>query len=225
MKEIMEKSLYCCGCANQSQSKLVSGKEVYPHRLDLADLPFWQCLTCKNFVGCHHKTKNPTKPLGVIPTPEIKKARQHIHAILDPLWQPKDFNKRGVIYKIIAQELGKKEYHTANIKSIEEAREVYKIVKNLPALMEEREVKYKAIEDAYLEVRPKEGVEYLVEYGNEWKEGVFIKRSEHRCSLHGELYYDYWFRDNNDHDFSISIYGEISLEKRTKEIKKVIKSL
>ena len=65
--------------------RLTNGAEIYPHRKDLSELPFWKCDTCGNFVGCHHKTGDPTKPLGVIPTSEIKRARQHIHRILDPI--------------------------------------------------------------------------------------------------------------------------------------------
>ena len=81
---------------------------------------------CGLYVGCHHKTKNRTRPLGCIPTPDIKNARQHIHKILDPLWQSGRY-KRSQIYKIISDKIGRK-YHTANIRSIEEAREVYRII-------------------------------------------------------------------------------------------------
>ena len=74
--------LYCCGCERDVTGRLTNGGEIYPHRSDLADLPFWKCDTCKNSVGCHHKTTSPTKPLGCIPTKEIKAARHHIHKFL-----------------------------------------------------------------------------------------------------------------------------------------------
>lgn len=123
----MNRDIWCCGCGEKVQARLTSGAEIYPHRKDLADLPFWKCDTCGNFVGCHHKTKNRTQPLGCIPTPEIKKARQHIHALLDPIWQSGKM-KRQEIYKVLSDELGWK-YHTAQIRSVEEARKVYRIVK------------------------------------------------------------------------------------------------
>ena len=66
-------------------ARLTDGKEVYPHRSDLNSLPFWICDRCRNFVGCHHKTKNPTRPLGCIPNKEMKNARKHIHNLLDPI--------------------------------------------------------------------------------------------------------------------------------------------
>lgn len=119
--------IYCCACSHDIEARLTDGAEVYPHREDLAGLPFWKCDACGNYVGCHHKTKNRTQPLGVIATPEIKKARQHIHAVLDPIWKSGKM-KRASLYKRISDELGW-QYHTANIRTIEEARKVYAIVR------------------------------------------------------------------------------------------------
>lgn len=118
--------IYCCGCDDMTDARLTDGFEIYPHRSDLGTLPFWKCDDCGNFVGCHHKTNEPTKPLGCIPTPEIKKARQQIHAILDPLWKSGQY-KRQFLYKRISDEIGKR-YHTAEIRSIEEAEEIRAIV-------------------------------------------------------------------------------------------------
>jgi len=217
------KQLWCCGCGKDSTANLVSGKEIYPHRPDLATLPFWQCVKCKNFVGCHHKTKNPTKPLGCIPTPEIKKARQHIHAIIDPLWMPKDYNKRDLIYRIIADQLGRREYHTAKIKTIEEARQVYRIAQNLPKLLEERKARYKQIQNDYLAVKLIKNQFYTVNYDGELVDAKFIERKNSYCSLHGDLSHDYWFEKTDGKALVISIDAELtSLEQRTQEIKKYI---
>lgn len=125
------RKIYCCGCQSTVDARLTYGSEVYPHRKDLATIPFWRCDVCRNWVGCHHKTKKPTTPLGVIPTPEIKKARQHIHRILDPIWKSGTMSRRDV-YREIGRRLGmKKEYHTANIKSLEQARNVYRVVRDM----------------------------------------------------------------------------------------------
>ena len=118
--------IYCCGCSEKVDARLIDGAEAYPHRPDLKALPFWLCDACGNFVGCHRKTKNRTHPLGCIPTPEIKNARQHIHRILDPLWKSGKW-KRGALYADISEKLGWN-YHTANIRTIEEARQVYRVV-------------------------------------------------------------------------------------------------
>lgn len=123
---MIRRHIYCCGCEKMVMAELVEGADVYPHRKDLAKLPFWRCGRCTNFVGCHHKTADRTRPLGVIPTPELKAARQQIHAVLDPLWQSGKY-RRGQVYARLSKALGYT-YHTANIRTIEEAGKVYDAV-------------------------------------------------------------------------------------------------
>lgn len=118
--------IYCCGCTKKVQARLTNGVEIYPHRKDLGNLPFWICDICSNYVGCHYKTKNRTRPLGVIPTPEIKKARQNIHRVIDPIWRSGRV-RRNKLYSIISERVGWN-YHTANIRTIEEVKRVYKTV-------------------------------------------------------------------------------------------------
>lgn len=122
--------IYCCGCQDEVDARLTDGAEIYPHRPDLSGLPFWRCDGCGNYVGCHHKTKNRARPLGCIPTPEIKTARSHIHRILDPLWKSGRMTRRE-IYQKLAAAVEKQEYHTAEIKTLDEAREVYRAVQAL----------------------------------------------------------------------------------------------
>lgn len=116
----------CCACGDKKERRLTDGSEIYPHRKDLHKLPFWKCDECGNYVGCHHQTKDRTRPLGNIPTPELRNARKHIHAILDPIWKNGAMSRKE-IYKRISDVLGWK-YHTAMIRSIDEAKTVYKIV-------------------------------------------------------------------------------------------------
>ncbi|KGM50636.1 zinc-finger-containing protein [Pseudooceanicola atlanticus] len=127
------KAIHCCGCGLEVAARLTNGAEVYPHRSDLAKLPFWRCDACGNWVGCHHKTKNRTNPLGCIPTPELKAARQHIHRVLDPIWQSGDM-ERGEVYRAIESRLGMTtRYHTAQIRTVDEARQVYTAVRDIAA--------------------------------------------------------------------------------------------
>lgn len=119
--------LFCCGCSKKIRPRLTDGNEVYPHRKDLHSLPFWKCDTCGNYVGCHHKTKNRTRPLGCIPTPELKNARRHIHALLDPIWKSGKMERKE-IYAVISKRIGK-DFHTANIRTIEDARNIYRIIR------------------------------------------------------------------------------------------------
>lgn len=121
--------IHCCGCGQLVNARLTDGAEIYPHRADLRFLPFWRCDACGNHVGCHHKTNNRTAPLGCIPTPEITAARKHIHRLIDPVWQSGAM-ARKVLYAEIGAALGR-EYHTAQIRSIEEAREVYRAARGI----------------------------------------------------------------------------------------------
>lgn len=126
--------IWCCGCKQKVDARLTTGKEIYPHRPDLYSFPYWKCDDCRNYVGCHYKTKDRTRPLGMIATPEIKNARQHIHRILDPLWigKNKSKKKRDRIYDEIKRRIGMKvPFHTANIISIEEGRRVYRVIQSI----------------------------------------------------------------------------------------------
>lgn len=128
------RSIFCCGCQSDVEARLTDGREIYPHRSDLHSLPFWKCNGCGNFVGCHHKTKNRTRPLGVIPTPEIKALRSEIHCVIDPIWKSGRVGRRE-LYGMIAHLIGVEEYHTADIRTVEQAREVKRVAKELGAMI------------------------------------------------------------------------------------------
>jgi hypothetical protein len=120
--------IYCCSCEKKVNARLTDGSEIYPHRQDLYDLPFWKCDNCGNYVGCHHKTKNRTSPLGHIPSKEIMEKRKQIHSILDPLWKSGRYSRKK-LYARLSELLGWN-YHTAMIRSVEEANKVLEIIKN-----------------------------------------------------------------------------------------------
>ena len=124
-------TLWCCGCQSDVSARLTDGTEIYPHRPDLAGLPFWRCDSCGCYVGCHHKTKNRTQPLGNLPTADLRTARSHIHAILDPLWKSRRM-QREKIYAELTERFGK-QYHTGEIRSVEEARDVFRAVQEIAA--------------------------------------------------------------------------------------------
>ena len=116
--------IFCCGCGCEVEARLTNGAEIYQHREDLRGMPFWKCDQCSNFVGCHHKTKNRTAPLGCIPTLELRKARKKLHELIDPIWQSGKMGRRE-LYDAISSEVGWN-YHTAETRTIEEAREAYR---------------------------------------------------------------------------------------------------
>ncbi len=121
--------IYCCNCESDVKARLTGGFEIYPHRHDLSNLPFWKCDDCNQFVGCHHKTDKPTQPLGVIPSPQIKKMRKQIHSLLDPIWKTKRM-RRGDVYKSLSR-IHNRVYHTAEIRSVQEAEDIIQAVKDI----------------------------------------------------------------------------------------------
>lgn len=116
--------IYCCECGKDVPARLTSGREIYPKRPDLYALPFWKCDQCNLYVGCHYKTKDRTRPLGVIPNISIRRARGHIHDLIDPIWRRGEL-PRWEVYKRLSAALGY-QYHTAEVRSIDEARRIYK---------------------------------------------------------------------------------------------------
>lgn len=121
--------IYCTGCNATVDARLTSGEEMYPHRQDLAELPFWIHDACGAFVGTHYKTKHKTKPLGFLATPEVKRWRMMIHQVLDPLWRARKI-KRGKAYAYISRRIGRT-FHTGELYSVADARQVYDIVLTL----------------------------------------------------------------------------------------------
>lgn len=140
--------IFCVECNKKVTPRMVSGNVVYPHRRDLAHKRFWQCVHCKNFVGCHENSnKNKLRPLGVIANRELKQARIQIHNIIDPLWRGGKLT-RSEIYVALSQELGY-QYHTGELRSMEEARRVYKIVSDIHnSVLEDKNACVLALESA-----------------------------------------------------------------------------
>lgn len=90
---------------------LKTGRDVYPHRADLADLRIWVCMSCLARVGCYPGT---TKPLGSPANAKLRRARMILHEQrLDPLWiyaSRKKYgaqnHRRTLVYKYLAHRLG-----------------------------------------------------------------------------------------------------------------------
>lgn len=120
--------IFCVECQTEKECKMINGDRAYAHRRDLYHKNFWQCPTCLNFVGTHHKGEG-RAPLGCIPNAQMKKIRQQIHIILDPIWRNRTMT-RSEVYKKISDEIGY-EYHTGELRTLDEARKVYSIVTRL----------------------------------------------------------------------------------------------
>lgn len=119
--------IYCCGCKKEVNARQTTDNEVYSNGFGN---PIWICDDCGSYVGTHHKCRTaPTRPLGVLATPEMRNARKHLHALIDPLWKSGRI-KRIYLYRLISDKLGY-EYHTAELRTIEEARRVWRIIREI----------------------------------------------------------------------------------------------
>ena len=92
--------LICPYCGNRAD--LVNGQAIYPHRPDLNHKSFYTCFPCDSYVGCHPGT---TKPLGRLADAALRRAKQRVHAKLDPLWKSGQI-KRSSVYARLADHLG-----------------------------------------------------------------------------------------------------------------------
>lgn len=83
-------------------AKLVTGREIYPHREDLRFIKIWQCKPCDARVGCHDGTQNPK---GKMANAEVRALRVQAHAVFDPVWK-KTSKSRADAYKWLAKKMG-----------------------------------------------------------------------------------------------------------------------
>lgn len=111
--------IYCCNCQKDVEATQITGEQAYPHLPSLFLKRFWSCPHCGNFVGAHERGPLVGQPFGVIATPELKRLRQQLHNLIDPLWKIMRIDRK-LIYKKMSDAVGK-EYHTGEIRSIEEA--------------------------------------------------------------------------------------------------------
>ena len=82
----------------KTESKMVTGTDVYPSRPDLSDKKFYMCKPCQAWVGVHIATN---KPLGTLARASLRTMRLRAHNKLDLLWKNK-YLKRGKVYALLA---------------------------------------------------------------------------------------------------------------------------
>lgn len=95
----------CPECRRPAQ--FVTGRELFSRRPELADHGFWVCYRDNTRVGCHPGTNS---PFGDMVGPEVRKARQSVHAAMDPHWLQLPKRQRGKArdkaYRRLAKGLG-----------------------------------------------------------------------------------------------------------------------
>jgi len=121
--------LYCGGCERNTNARLTTGREVYPNRPELHLLPLWICDACRNYVGCHHKTDDFTRPLGSIPSKQVRAMRTRLHAIIDPMWKSGRMS-RVELYQRLSQWFGRS-FHVAELNTVEECSQAIAFCKRI----------------------------------------------------------------------------------------------
>ena len=72
--------VYCPYCGNAAE--LVDSSVVYPQSYGM----MWICMPCDAYTGVHRSS--PTfKPLGTLAKKDLRKLRQQVHHMFDPLWK------------------------------------------------------------------------------------------------------------------------------------------
>lgn len=124
------RTLFCAQCGEDIVPIETTGKDIYPNRKDLHGLVMYKCPKCGNYGGEH---------ATVIPTYTIRKYRQKIHSIIDPLWRS-GIVSRAWVYREMSRGLGK-DFHSGNIRSDSEAISAFMVARRLSV-----EVSIKGIE-------------------------------------------------------------------------------
>lgn len=81
----------------------------------------WKCPHCNNSVGCH---KGTNRPLGCIPSPELRLKRIELYSLMEPLFSKISKLK---LLKLLSEKLGYK-FHLHQVKSIKECERVIDLV-------------------------------------------------------------------------------------------------
>lgn len=124
----------CIECG--SEPRLTDGREIYPHRPDLASKRFYKCDTCpSSYCGCHPNT---TTPLGYPCGAQTRKARGEAHAVVDPIWRDRITSRQTVYFELARRlQIPREECHIAWM-TADEARDAALVAKDIRADLERR---------------------------------------------------------------------------------------
>lgn len=123
---MIEEKIFCVTCNRNVKAMLVTGKEIYPYRKDLWSSSYYRCPNCNNYVGVH---KHTFKPLGCIPSKDLRKKRMQVHSVMDKLWKNKLIS-RDKLYSRLNKELGYN-YHNGTTTSVEECDRALEVVSKI----------------------------------------------------------------------------------------------
>jgi hypothetical protein len=91
----------CPYCGNPA--KLVTGRQVYPHRKDLAARRYWLCSPCKAWAGADWNKG--FAPSGRLANAELRAEHAAAHRAFDPIWKSREMTQNGA-YRWLSEQLG-----------------------------------------------------------------------------------------------------------------------
>lgn len=103
------------------EAEWVENKTFYGRNFGKSFMAWW-CRKCGARVGCHQNTK---QPLGTMANASLRKMRQHVHGIIDPLWQSGKITRKE-IYRKLSEEMSR-EVHVGESNN-EQCKEIIRIV-------------------------------------------------------------------------------------------------
>lgn len=124
----------CIECG--SEPRLTDGREIYPHRPDLATKRFYKCDGCaSSYCGCHPDT---TTPLGYPCGDTTRRARSAAHAVIDPIWRDKLTSRQTVYFELARRlQIPREQCHVAWM-TADEARDAAGVAKEIRKELESR---------------------------------------------------------------------------------------
>lgn len=99
--------IHCCTCEVQVDARLAKGLQVHRTRPDQHGYLFFQCEHCGDCVRCKNG-----KPVGVIVSDDVHKAREHIQNLIDKFGTGSDIDLEAV-------------------RTVEQARKTYGVIQNM----------------------------------------------------------------------------------------------
>lgn len=124
----MIETIYCTHCKQEVEAYSALAGDIFGAKFRFADNVIFVCPYCKNYVEANKEFK----PVGVILTAELRKAKNYILSALNPVFDQKMMTRKEAYLKLSKMVYeNRKVLKISNIRDLNEARKIYAAVKKL----------------------------------------------------------------------------------------------
>lgn len=124
----MIEKIYCTHCRQEVEAFSTPASSIFGDKFRFKDNIIFVCPNCKNYV----ETSKDLIPLGVIPTKELRKAKNYILSVLNSMLEQKMMTRKEAYLKLSKSVYAnRKVFKISDIRDLDEARKVYAAVKKL----------------------------------------------------------------------------------------------